>query len=63
MFYNAKNKFMTIIFLIFSVIYLFVPFDLIRKGNMTYLPGQAAYFVLIFCAFCVSDIWKAGWLK
>ena len=56
MFYNVKNKAMTIIFIIFSVIYLFIPFDLIRKGNITYLPGQAAYFVLIFCAFCVLSI-------
>ena len=56
MFMSKRNKVMTIIFALFAIIYLFMPFELIQKGNMIYIPGVAAYFVLVFCAFCVFSI-------
>ncbi len=53
---NKKTKFITIIFLVFGLIYFFVPFERLNANNISYIPGAASYYVLAFCAFSVLII-------
>ena len=46
-------KVATISFIVLTIIYFFLPFDIIDKNNISYVPGLAAYFVLIICMYVV----------
>lgn len=56
MFMNKRNKLITTIFIVSSVLYFFVPFERLDATNISYIPGAASYFVLGFCAFVVFII-------
>ncbi len=51
--YNKKTKIISMIFLVASIIYFFIPFDVPDKINTSYMPGLASYYVFTFCAACV----------
>lgn len=51
MFLNKKTKLMTLILTGLIIIYFFVPFERLGPSNISYIPGAAAYYVLLYCAF------------
>lgn len=51
MFLNKKTKLMTLILTVLIIIYFFVPFERLGPSNISYIPGAAAYYVLLYCAF------------
>lgn len=53
---NKRTKIMSVIFLISSILYFFVPFERLKANNISYIPGAASYFVLAFCTFVVFSI-------
>ena len=53
---NKKTKIISLMFLILSIIYFFVPFEEFNPNRISYLPGYAAYYIFGFCAFCVFAI-------
>lgn len=53
-FYNTRTKAITIFTIITSLIYLVIPFDSLEK--VTYIPGPAAYFLLVYCAIIIICI-------
>ncbi len=55
---NSRMKKMTLIFLVSSVIYFFIPFERLDPLRISYIPGPAAYYILIFCTFVVLSIIK-----
>ena len=53
---NKTNKIMSIVFLVALIGYFFVPFEQLNPEAISYLPGPAALYVLLFCAFSVLVI-------
>lgn len=51
--YNKKTKIISIIFIIASIGYFFVPFEHLDPSKISYIPGAASYYVLAFCALSV----------
>ena len=43
----------TIFFVIALIVFFFVPFSDIRTENVNYIPGPAAYYILVFCFIVV----------
>ena len=50
---NKTAKYVTISFVLLTIVYFFLPFDMIDKNNISYVPGVAPYFVLIICMYVV----------
>ena len=50
---NKKVKIISLIFLILGFIYFLVPFERLDPNNISYIPGPASFYVLLFCAFVV----------
>ena len=50
---NKYFQVLSIVFLILFIIYFFVPFEQLNPKNVSYVPGYAAYYVLLFNFFAV----------
>ena len=53
---DNRCKIFAIFSLIYFIIYLFLPFKEMTYDTYTYIPGLAAYFILIYCFISVSLI-------
>lgn len=51
MFLNGKTKGMTIAIGVLAILYFFIPFERLSPSNISYIPGPAAYYVLLYCVF------------
>lgn len=54
--YDKKTKVMSVIFLLATIGYFFVPFERLNPTAISYIPGPASYYVLVFCTFSVFSI-------
>ena len=50
---NKKVKVISLIFLILGLVYFLIPFERLDPNNISYIPGPAAFYVLLFCTFAV----------
>ena len=51
---DTYTKSVFIIFIILFFVYFFIPFETLNPYNVSYIPGPAAYYVLLYCAFSVT---------